>query len=1075
VTAVEVRCAACGGSNPPGARFCSNCGAPLEEAARPQEERKLVSVLFVDLVGSTAQADKADPEDVREVLQAYHKEAKNCIEQYGGVVEKFIGDAVMAVFGAPIAHGDDAERAVRAGLRVLAAVGRLDLAARAAVNTGDAIVTVDNVRSGGALATGDVVNTAARLQTSAPTGGLVVGAETYRATRHAIRYEELGAVDAKGKADPVAAWRAIELVAAPAERPLGGAPLTGRDRELELLTSVWSRAVGEQRSHLVTVLGPPGIGKSRLCREFTSFIGDSGGRIVRGRCLPYEERSGYQAFARLARDAAGILGSDPPDLARTKLETKVDALLPEDERADTLRYLLLLLGLAPDDEVRDGRLLFFAARRFVECMSLEQPTLFLFEDVHWADGSELELLTYLGQFVRDAPATLLATARPELLDAHPTWGSGLGAQTTIPLEPLPPDVAQALARQLVELAGAGGADAARLAEVAGGNPLFLEELAASVAEFGVSDELPVTVREAIAARIDALPHNAREALLAAAVIGRTFWRGVLADIAPDVDVDEALHTLEARDFVRRDSATQLAGDAQYMFKHMLTREVAYSTVPRAARRELHASVARHIEDALVSETLSTILAYHWREAGEPARAIPYLLDAADRARRSWARGAVIDLYTRAFELADDNALRRTIRLQRGLALVELDDYRAAIEELSTLAPELAGAEKLDALLGLALSYIWTERDAEAIETGTDAVELARTLGDRSGLAAALAAHSEGLAQRGGEGDLDRALELGDESLDLWEPGERPFFLTHMLHLHANLLAWRGQYERSLGLSQRTRSIARDVHSPEAVLRGEGLEALALAGLGRHEEAIVIWDELFKVQKELGGPRRVVLNYSSLAYREVYDLSEARARSEEALELSAGMPFGMPKQFAGADLVWTDLLAGDVGAAQVGWPERWEAAQQATGWTTWLIAGRLLAARAEIALEAETPESAVEWAQRAIDVARRTRRAKYEARSLSTLGQALAQLGRHDEAAAALRAGVAIADRLVSPYARWNARAALARTAYTLGRDEDAAAAFGEAARIVDDFAAKLAPERQATLAQSPVVQEIRSA
>jgi class 3 adenylate cyclase/tetratricopeptide (TPR) repeat protein len=1067
MTAVEVRCTSCGEPNPPGARFCSSCGAALGEAAPPLEERKLVSVLFVDLVDSTARADKADPEDVRDVLQAYHHEAKQCIEQYGGVVEKFIGDAVMAVFGAPIAHGDDAERAVRAGLRVLE---RLELAARAAVNTGDAIVSVEQMRGGEALATGDVVNTAARLQSAAPPGRVVVGTETYRATRHAIRYEALAPVEAKGKAEPVEAWLAVEPSTAPAERPPGVAPLVGRDREVELLQSVWSRATGEQRAHLVTIVGPPGIGKSRLCREFVAYIEANGGRVVRGRCLPYEERSGYQAFARIVRNAAGILGSDSADIARAKLEERVDQLLPDAEREDTARFLLLLLGLAADDEVRDGRLLFFAARRFVECMSVEQPTAFLFEDVHWADGSELELLGYLGQFVRNAPAALLATARPELLDARPAWGSGLGAQTTIPLEPLSDDDARLLAGHL-----AAGVEPDRLVGVAGGNPLFLEELAASVAEFGASDELPVTVREAIAARIDALPPGARGALLSAAVIGRTFWRGVLATIAPELDVDDALHTLEVRDFVRRDATSQVAGEAQYTIKHMLIREVAYATVPRATRRELHAAVAQNIEAAGAGETLPTILAYHWREAGEPGRAIPYLLVAADRARRSWARGAVIDLYTRAHDLSDDEELRRTIRLQRGVALVELDEYQAAVDELSTLLPELSGADRLAALLGLALSYLWTERDAEEIETAVAAVQLARELGDDAGIAAALAAHSEGLAMRGADGDLDGALELGDRALELWVPGTHPFYLAHMLHLHGNTYAWRGEYAGSLALSQRTRAIARDVHSPEAILRGEGLEALALAGLGRHEEAIVIWDELFEVQKELGGSRRVVLNYSSLAYREVYDLAEARARTEESLDLSAGLRFGMPKQFAGSDLIQTDLLAGNLGAAQAAWDERWAAAEHATGWTRWLIAGRLLAARAEIALEAETPETAAEWAQRAIDVARRTRRRKYEARSLSMLGQALARLGRPDDALTALRRAVEIADGIVSPYARWNTRAALGRSAYALGRDDDAAAAYGEAREIVDSFAAALAMHRAETLAASPVVQEIRSA
>ncbi len=1069
MTAVEVRCRNCGEGNSPGARFCSSCGAPLGDAHPPQEERKLVSVLFVDLVDSTARADKADPEDVRDLLQAYHREAKRCIEQYGGVVEKFIGDAVMAVFGAPIAHGDDAERAVRAGLRVLEAVAALDLAARAAVNTGEAIVSVDRGRSGEALATGDVVNTAARLQNAAPHGGLIVGVETFRATRHAIRYEELPSVDAKGKAEAVEAWLALEAATAPAERPLGAARLVGRERELEVLRSVWRHAIDERRPHLVTLVGPPGIGKSRLCREIVALADADGGRILRGRCLPYEERSGYQAFSRIVHDLSGILESDSPAAARPKLEAAVAQLMPEGEAADTLRHLLLLLGLAPDDDVPTGALLMFAARRFIECAALAQPTVFVFEDIHWADSSELELLGYLARHTRDAPAVLVATARPELLDVQPTWGTGLGAQTTMPLEPLPDTDARALAEQLVV-----GMDPNRLVDVAGGNPLFLEELAASIAERG-GDELPVTVREAIAARIDALPAGARHALLAAAVIGKTFWRGILEAVGSVDDVDEALAVLEARDFVRRDSTSQVAGDAQFTFKHMLIREVAYATVPRAQRRERHAAVARYIEERLVGEALATILAYHWREAGEGARAIPYLLAAADAARRSWAQGAVLDLYTRAIELTDDEQLQRQIRLQRGLALVELDDYEAAVAELSALIPELTGGAKLDGLVGLGLAYVWTERDNDASATADVTLELARELKDDSGVAAALALQSEAAAMRGAEGDLDRALELGERALELWVPGERQLPLAHLMHLHADTTYWRGEYERSIELSRQTRAQAADVHSAESLLRGGGLEALALAGLGRHEEALAIWDELFAVARDLGHPTRVLLNYSTLAYREVHDLEEARRRTEEAAEQAAAMVFGMPRQFAGADLVWTDLLAGDVGSAQAQWPERWQAAERATGWTTWLIAGRLLAARAEIALEAESAEEAAQWAQRAVDVARRTRRAKYEARSLSTLGQALARLRRNDDALAALRSGVEIADRIVSPYARWNARAALGRVAYALGRDDEAATAYSEAKELVDSFGAALVPERAATLATSPVVQEIRSA
>ena len=384
----------------------------------------MVSVLFVDLVDSTARADKADPEDVRDVLELYHRHTRECVEQHGGVVEKFIGDAVMAVFGAPVAHGDDAERAVRAGLRVLERIEQLngehhlDLAARAAVNTGEAIVSVEHARAGGALATGDVVNTAARLQTAAPAGHLVVGADTYRATRNVIRYDPLEPVNAKGKSQPVAAWLAVETTAEPAQRPLARTPLHGRERELELVRSVWSRALEERRSHLVTLLGAPGVGKTRLCQEVAASVATAGGRILRGRCLPYEETTGYQAFSGIVHQAAGILESDPADVARTKLTSAVSELVPTDEASDTARYLALLLGLGADETVRGpAALLRGAAVRGVYRRSAADRIPVRGRAL--ADGSEVALLDYLARHVRDTPVLLLAVARPELLDRPP--------------------------------------------------------------------------------------------------------------------------------------------------------------------------------------------------------------------------------------------------------------------------------------------------------------------------------------------------------------------------------------------------------------------------------------------------------------------------------------------------------------------------------------------------------------------------------------------------------------------------------------------------------------------------------
>jgi class 3 adenylate cyclase len=304
-------CPNCGRETPADAAFCPSCGFALLAAEPGHEERKLISVLFVDLVGSTAAADQADPEDVRDTLQAFHGRAKQEIERFGGTVEKFIGDAVMAVFGAPVAHGDDAERAVRAGLRVIDAIEELNrerpdasLQLRAAVNTGDAVVSVGvRPESGDPLALGDVVNTASRLQNSAPVGGLIVGEETYRATRTMIRYQELDAIQAKGKKDPVAAWLAIAPVGAPAERPATTAPLVGRTRELALLDSVWDRTAEERRPHLVTLVGPTGIGKSRMAAEVRARAEAAGARTLVGRCLPYGQTS-YRSFTEQVRAAS---------------------------------------------------------------------------------------------------------------------------------------------------------------------------------------------------------------------------------------------------------------------------------------------------------------------------------------------------------------------------------------------------------------------------------------------------------------------------------------------------------------------------------------------------------------------------------------------------------------------------------------------------------------------------------------------------------------------------------------------------------------------------------------------------
>jgi class 3 adenylate cyclase len=675
-------CPACGEENSDRAKFCQACASPIEGEPTAAEERRIISVLFVDLVGFTTRAERLDPEDVRAILSRYHERARSEIDRFGGTVEKFVGDAVMAVFGAPVAHGDDPERAVRAALSVRDALQEmnvsdptLDLKARFAVNTGEAMVALGaRPNLGEAMVAGDVVNTAARLQTAAPVDGVIVGEQTYAATRTVIDYEPIAAVEAKGKAEPVKAWLAVAPLVPVGQRSFLAVPLIGRGRELATLRDLWDRVVETREPTLATVFGQTGIGKSRLAYELAQRVNATGDLAVRGRSVGYEQSGPYSSFAQQVKQIAGIFDSDQIADSMSKLKSSVAELVHEQNADEVTSHLAVLLGLASGDSTADRESLFFSARLLVEALAERQPTLLIFEDIHWADPSLLDLIEYVAGRTRDVPLLMLALARPELVGERPSWGAGLPDYTALQLEALSHDDAVELTDRLLQLYGLSDltSRAEELAATGEGNPLFLEELSASLAEHatGSDEELPTSIQGIISARLDALPPAEREVLRDASVAGKTFWRGSLEELRPERgDLPALLSSLERRGMIRREAVSRFAGEQQYTFKHVLIREVAYRTLLRAERKEAHGSIAKFLEAATPNrEEVASALGYHWREAGDDELAIKYFLMAADQASRGWAKERATALYRDALTLIPESHadLRREVSRKRVL-------------------------------------------------------------------------------------------------------------------------------------------------------------------------------------------------------------------------------------------------------------------------------------------------------------------------------------------------------------------------------------------------------------------------
>jgi len=877
------------------------CGTPLAaQGVGGREERKVVTVFFADLVGFTGRAEQLDPEDVRAMLSPYYARVRSDIERFGGTVEKFIGDAVMAVFGAPVTHEDDPERAVRAALAAREAVQELnegnpalDLHVRIAVNTGEAVVALDARPSEGeGMVAGDVVNTAARLQAAAPVDGILVGETTYRATERVLEYAEAEPVQAKGKAEPIPVWEALGARARfgidVSQR--GGAPLVGRQEELRFLADALARVQRDGSTQLLTLVGVPGIGKSRLVWELAQAVDADPDLYVfwrQGRSVPYGEGVVFWALGEMVKAQAGILETDPAEAAEAKLvEMLADVFSDEATLPWVESHLRPLVGLASEGELGGDRRdeAFAAWRRFFEALAERRPLVLVFEDLHWADDNLLDFVDYLVDWATDSPLLVIGTARPELLERRPGWGGGKPNASTISLSPLTEDEIARLLGSLLEQPVMAAEVQAPLLAQAGGNPLYAEEYARMISERGVAPAdgaaLPETVQGIIAARLDGLSAEEKALIQDAAVIGKIFWSGALAAMneLQRWTVEERLHALERKEFVRRERRSSVATETEYAFRHVLVRDVAYGQVPRSQRAEKHRRAAEWIEGLTTDrEDRAEMLAYHYSSALEFARAAGQSVDriaerarealreAGDRAYLLGAFGAASKFYEGAVELwSDDHPGRGELLLRYGRSLflwATNVDVVGILEEASDLclhsgSPEVASEaevtlgnlhwfrsdrelarphfekafalahdappsrSKAFVLSELARNAMLGDEDAKAVELAQEALEIVDELGLdqlRAPTLNALGVARVKLGDRGGLADIERATEVDNTS------PERIRAFVNLASTYGEL----GELERSVALHE------------------EGLREAARGatpGMMRWLEAERAWDE-----------------------------------------------------------------------------------------------------------------------------------------------------------------------------------------------------------------------------------------
>ena len=983
-------CPSCGKELPGEFPFCPFCAAPLTEqpAASIREERKVVTVLFCDLVGFTAASEAADPEDVRSRIRPYHARLRQEIERYGGTVEKFIGDAVMAVFGAPVAHEDDAERAVRAGLRILEAIDELNeqapalsLQVRIGINTGEAVVALGaRPEEGEGIVTGDVVNTASRLQGTAPVNGIAVSEQTYLATKRIFDYEALEPARVKGKAEPLATWRPLQARARFGSDVTRShaTPLFGRELEKPLLIGTFERCAQQRSCQLVTVVGEPGVGKSRLCAELFHYLEDRPGlvRWRQGRCLPYGEGIAFWALGEIVKAECGILDSDSPEQAAAKLEQALPADDPDIAWLKARLQPLVGAGGEPASQEES----FTAWRRCLESWAEGRETILVFEDLHWADEALVAFLEHLADWSQGVPLLLLCTARPELYERHPTFGAKARNAQRINLAPLTEEETARLIASLLAQAVLPAETQRMLLERAGGNPLYAEEFVRLLADraqlTGGAEEMPDSVQALIAARLDTLPAERKGLLQDAAVLGKVFWAGALADMGARRarDVEQALHELSRKELVRPARTSSIEGEAEYGFWHLLVRDVCYAQIPRAARAARHRAAAAWLERQAGErvEDLADVLAYHYVQALELARAAGQ----TDKAGELEANAI------RYLALAGERALALDVEraeqsLARALALSpETDSGRASLLERWAHAAQQQG------------------RLRETKAALEEAIALYRERGDSVAAGRSLTALTLVLA---GLGDPHRQQPL-TEAIALLEgqpPGPE---LVAAYAMQASVyVVFLSDFREAARASERALALAAELHLPEHA-RALGFLGSARASLGEREGL----DDLRRalaLSIARGRSRDAAVFYHNLSgFLEAYDGPlAALALAREGVEFCERRGIAEFERNLAAQIVTFFSQCGRVTEA-LAEAEPLAAHLEATG-AVGLIGVRSVQLR--LLAERGDPEVRAVDAERLASAARETAEVQQISAAFAAAARLLVAHGRHDEARALL--------------------------------------------------------------------------